>query len=63
MPDTEENRKRFVSTIPLGRPSTPADIANACCYLASDEAAFITGVDLEVSLFFSFDFTSNAAVG
>ncbi|KAM5349641.1 hypothetical protein ACJ41O_006146 [Fusarium nematophilum] len=47
-PDTEENRKGFVSTIPLGRPSTPADIANACCYLASDEAAFITGVDLEV---------------
>ncbi|KAM0554056.1 hypothetical protein ACHAPJ_007131 [Fusarium lateritium] len=47
-PDTEENRKGFVSTIPLGRPSTPSDIANACCYLASDEAGFITGVDLEV---------------
>ncbi|KPA38916.1 3-oxoacyl-acp reductase [Fusarium langsethiae] len=47
-PDTEENRAGFVSTIPLGRPSTPSDIANACCYLASDEAAFITGVDLEV---------------
>lgn len=49
MPDTEENRKNFVSTIPIGRPSTPADVANACCYLASDEAAFITGVNLEVS--------------
>ncbi|KAI1068704.1 hypothetical protein LB507_006211 [Fusarium sp. FIESC RH6] len=47
-PDTEENRKGFVSTIPLGRPSTPSDIANACCYLASDEANFITGVNLEV---------------
>lgn len=47
-PDTEENRAGFVSTIPIGRPSTPSDIANACCYLASDEAAFITGVDLEV---------------
>ncbi|EEU37345.1 uncharacterized protein NECHADRAFT_51460 [Fusarium vanettenii 77-13-4] len=47
-PDTEENRKGFVSTIPLGRPSTPGDIANACCYLASEEANFITGVDLEV---------------
>ncbi|KAL4723483.1 hypothetical protein ACLX1H_009118 [Fusarium chlamydosporum] len=46
-PDTEENRAGFVSTIPIGRPSTPSDIANACCYLASDEAAFITGVDLE----------------
>ncbi|KAL1985866.1 hypothetical protein VTN96DRAFT_7244 [Rasamsonia emersonii] len=47
-PDTEENRKGFVSTVPLGRPSTPADVANAVCYLASDEAAFITGVNFEV---------------
>ncbi|EPE09522.1 short-chain dehydrogenase reductase family [Ophiostoma piceae UAMH 11346] len=46
--DTEENRAGFVSTIPLGRPSTPADVANACCYLASEEAAFITGVNIEV---------------
>lgn len=38
-----------MSTIPIGRGSTPADVANACCYLASDEAEFITGVDLEVS--------------
>jgi NAD(P)-dependent dehydrogenase (short-subunit alcohol dehydrogenase family) len=48
-PDTEDNRSSFVSTIPLGRPSTPADVANARCYLASDEASFITGVDFEVS--------------
>ncbi|OAA56345.1 3-alpha-(or 20-beta)-hydroxysteroid dehydrogenase [Niveomyces insectorum RCEF 264] len=47
-PDTPENRAGFVSTIPLGRPSTPADVANACCYLASEEACFITGVNLEV---------------
>jgi NAD(P)-dependent dehydrogenase (short-subunit alcohol dehydrogenase family) len=47
-PDNEENLKGLVSTIPMGRPSTPADIANACCYLASDEAEFITGVNLEV---------------
>lgn len=47
-PDTEENRATFVSTIPLGRGSTPVDVANACCYLASDEAKFITGVDLQV---------------
>ncbi|GAD92017.1 conserved hypothetical protein [Paecilomyces variotii No. 5] len=46
-PDTEANRSAFVETIPLRRPSTPADVANACCYLASDEAAFITGIDLE----------------
>jgi len=47
-PDTEENRKAFISTIPLGRGSTPKDVANACTYLASDEAEFITGVNLEV---------------
>ncbi|KAK7935468.1 3-oxoacyl-reductase [Apiospora marii] len=47
-PDTEENRKGFLSVVPLGRPSTAADVGNACCYLASDEASFITGVNLEV---------------
>lgn len=48
-PDTEENRAGFVATVPLGRGSTAGDVANACCYLASDEANFITGVNLEVS--------------
>lgn len=46
--DTPENRKRFVATIPMGRFSTPEDVANACLYLASDEAKFITGVCIEV---------------
>ena len=46
--DTPENRKRFLAGIPLGRFSTPQDIANACLYLASDEADFVTGVCLEV---------------
>lgn len=41
-------RAGFVSTVPLGRPSTPDDVANACSYLASDEASFVTGVNLEV---------------
>ncbi|MCU0869209.1 MAG: glucose 1-dehydrogenase [Burkholderiales bacterium] len=48
MPDTPENRKRFVATIPLGRLSEPLDIANAALYLASDEASFINGACLEV---------------
>jgi 3-oxoacyl-[acyl-carrier protein] reductase len=48
MPDTPENRARFIATIPLGRMSRPRDIANACLFLASDEAEFITGVVLEV---------------
>ena len=46
--DTQENRKKFIGSIPLGRLSTPRDIANAALYLASDEAEFITGVALEV---------------
>ncbi len=46
--DTPENRARFVASIPLGRFSRPDDIANAALFLASDDAAFITGVALEV---------------
>jgi 3-oxoacyl-[acyl-carrier protein] reductase len=46
--DTPENRQKFLAGIPLGRFSTPQDIANAALYLASDEAEFITGVCLEV---------------
>ena len=46
--DTPENRARFEAGIPLGRFSRPGDIAAAALYLASDEAAFITGVALEV---------------
>src|SRR5437660_5863986 len=34
MPDTPENRKKFLATIPLGRLSRPADVANAALYLA-----------------------------
>jgi 3-oxoacyl-[acyl-carrier protein] reductase len=48
LPDTPENRAKFIGTIPLGRMSRPADIANACLYLASDEAEFITGACIEV---------------
>ncbi len=46
--DTPELRAKFVSSIPLGRLSLPADVANAALYLASDEAEFITGACLEV---------------
>ncbi len=45
---TEEARKAFLATIPMGRFSTALDVANACLYLASDEAAFISGVCIEV---------------
>jgi 3-oxoacyl-[acyl-carrier protein] reductase len=48
MPDTPENRKKFIATIPLGRLSTPWDIARAAVFLASADAAFISGVEFPV---------------
>ena len=35
--------------VPLGRPASAQDIANACLFLASDQSAYITGVVLDVS--------------
>ncbi len=46
--DTPEMRAKFLSTIPLGRFSTPEDLGNAACFLCSDEASMITGVCMEV---------------
>jgi 3-oxoacyl-[acyl-carrier protein] reductase len=48
MPDTPENRKKFIGTIPLGRLAEPRDIARAAVFLASDDAEFITGVEFPV---------------
>jgi 3-oxoacyl-[acyl-carrier protein] reductase len=48
IPDTPENRARFIATIPMGRLSVPKDIANAAVFLASDEASFLTGLELPV---------------
>jgi len=48
LPDTPENRARFIATIPMGRLSRPEDVAQAAVYLASERAAFVTGVVLEV---------------
>lgn len=46
--DTPEIRAKFLASIPLGRFSTPQDIANAALFLASDEASMVTGAVLEV---------------
>src|SRR5213080_4664619 len=43
-----EGMTRYIATVPLGRLNRPEDIANAAVFLASDEAAMITGSCLEV---------------
>jgi 3-oxoacyl-[acyl-carrier protein] reductase len=48
LPDTPENRAKFQATIPIGRFSTPADVAAAAVFLASDAAEFFTGVEFPV---------------
>ena len=45
----EETQKQWASQIPLGRLGTPDDIADAVCFLASDEASYITGQVLAVN--------------
>lgn len=47
-PVDDARRAKFLATIPLGRFSTALDVANAALYLSSDEAAFISGVCIEV---------------
>ena len=46
--DTPEIRAKFLSTIPIGRFSTPSDMGNAACFLCSDEASMVTGVCMAV---------------
>jgi len=47
-PLDDARRAKFMASIPLGRFSTAMDVANAALYLISDEAAFISGVSIEV---------------
>jgi len=48
VPDTPENRAKFVATIPMGRMSKPSDIANAALFLAQDSSSFLTGLEMPV---------------
>ncbi|KAE8411217.1 hypothetical protein BDV36DRAFT_302033 [Aspergillus pseudocaelatus] len=48
MPDTPENREKFIGNVPLGRLTDPDDVANMCLYLASDEGSFINGAEMIV---------------
>ncbi len=46
--DTPNMRAKFLSTIPIGRFSTPEDMGNAATFLCSDGASMITGVAMEI---------------
>lgn len=48
VPDTPENRAKFISNVPLGRLCEAEDVAGACLFLASEDAKFITGINMEV---------------
>ena len=48
VPDTPENRQKFLGNVPLGRLTEVGDVANAVLFLSSDEGRFITGVNLDV---------------
>jgi 3-oxoacyl-[acyl-carrier protein] reductase len=45
----EEAKQAMLSVVPLGRPGTVGDVAAAICYLASDEAGYVTGHTLRVN--------------
>jgi NAD(P)-dependent dehydrogenase (short-subunit alcohol dehydrogenase family) len=47
-PDPEAARAALVARQPMGRLGTPAEIAAAVLYLASDDAAFVTGTALVI---------------
>src|SRR6202162_875035 len=46
---SEEFRQNAVKSIPLGRVGAPNDVASAVCFLASEEASYITGHVLNVN--------------
>lgn len=48
VPDTPQNREKFLSNVPLGRLGEVDDVANATLFLASEEGKFLTGVNLDV---------------
>jgi NAD(P)-dependent dehydrogenase (short-subunit alcohol dehydrogenase family) len=48
VPDTPENREKFLVNVPLGRLTEVEDVANSVLFLSSDEGKFLTGVNLDV---------------
>ncbi|KAF1939729.1 oxidoreductase ucpA [Clathrospora elynae] len=48
MEDTPENRTKYTANVPMGRIGEVDDVVNACIFMASSDAKFITGVNLDV---------------
>ncbi|KAF4311541.1 Short-chain dehydrogenase/reductase SDR [Botryosphaeria dothidea] len=48
VPPTPENMKKFLFNVPMGRLCEPQDVAGTVAFLASDDAKFITGINMEV---------------
>ncbi|KAL0255012.1 hypothetical protein SLS55_009539 [Diplodia seriata] len=48
LPPTPENMQKFLFNVPMGRLCEPQDVAGACLFLASDDAKFVTGINMEV---------------
>jgi len=46
---SEEEKKKVLSTIPLGRLGTPEEVASVVVFLASEESSYITGITIDVS--------------
>ena len=47
--DPQEMKDAYLATVPMQRWGTPADVAHACCYLASEESEFVTGQTIAVN--------------
>jgi 3-oxoacyl-[acyl-carrier protein] reductase len=45
----EEEKKKVLSNIPLGRLGTPEEVASVVVFLASEESSYITGITIDVS--------------
>jgi NAD(P)-dependent dehydrogenase (short-subunit alcohol dehydrogenase family) len=46
---SEEEKKKVLKDIPLGRLGTPEEVASVVVFLASNESSYITGITIDVS--------------